>query len=183
MPWRPATQIQATETRSSAREGTDEEFDPARQAQYALQSERLYEGLSSQSLIEALLESGIETPDVMSLPKSEEDRRLLASILMHEEEDLTQETVEGAVKALRRIHLQRRGGEAQRAVERPGLSKEEKTRAITGKKFVSNWPSGTQAAQPMARLPSSWKIVILSGAKDLLFNPVYPWNETTSAAI
>jgi DNA primase len=121
-----ATQMQSAETRSSAREGTDEEFDPARQAQYALQSEHLYEGLSSQSLIEALLESGIETADVIALPKSEEDRRLLASILMHEEEDLTPETIEGAVRALRRIYYRRRLEEVQQALQRPGLSMSEK---------------------------------------------------------
>src|ERR1700685_4588215 len=80
-----ATQMQSAETRSSAREGTDEEFDPARQAQYALQSEHLYEGLSSQSLIEALLEAGTESgaADVMSLPQTEDEPGLLASILMH----------------------------------------------------------------------------------------------------
>jgi len=83
-----ATQMQAGGERSSAREGTDEEFDPARQAQYALQSEQLYEGLASQSLMESLLEAGTET-DVMALPKTEADRRLLASILMQEEEELT----------------------------------------------------------------------------------------------
>jgi DNA primase len=121
-----ATQMQSAETRSSTREGTDEEFDPARQAHYALQSEHLYEGLSSQSLIEALLESGAESADVMSLPKSEEDRRLLAAVLMHEEEDLTPETVEGAVKALRRIYLRRRQEEVQQAFQRPGISMEEK---------------------------------------------------------
>jgi DNA primase len=116
-----ATQMQSAETRTSAREGTDEEFDPARQAQYALQSEHLYEGLTSQSLMEALLEAGAETPDVMAVPKSEEDRRLLASILMDEQEDLTPETVEGAVRALRRIYLRRRLEEVQRALQRPGL--------------------------------------------------------------
>jgi DNA primase len=121
-----ATQMQSAETRSSGREGTDEEFDPARQAQYALQSEHLYESLASQSLIEALLESGIETADVMALPKSEEDRRLLASILMHEEEDLTPETIEGAVRALRRIYYRRRLEEVQQALQRPGLSMSEK---------------------------------------------------------
>src|SRR6266849_2535275 len=73
-----ATQMQSGGERSSAREGTDEEFDPARQAQYALQTEQLYEGLGSQSLMEALLEAGTETADVMALPKTEEDRRLLA---------------------------------------------------------------------------------------------------------
>ncbi|MGB6384785.1 MAG: DNA primase [Terriglobales bacterium] len=123
-----ATQMQASGERSSSREGTDVEFDPARQAQYALQSEHLYEGLAAQSLIEALLEAGSETADVMALPKTEEDRRLLASILMSEEEELTPETVEGAVRALRRIYLRRRLDEVQRSLERerPGSSKEEK---------------------------------------------------------
>ena len=143
-----ATEMQAGGARSSAREGTDEEFDPARQAQYALQSEQLYEGLASQSLMEALLEAGSETADVMALPKTEEDRRLLASILMQEEEELTPETVEGAVRALRRIYLQRRGGEAQRAVERPGLSKEEKHALLQEKvrlKLAKRDPSGAGA--------------------------------------
>jgi DNA primase len=121
-----ATEIQSVETRTSAREGTDEEFDPARQAQYALQSEHLYEGLATQSLIEALLQAGTETTDVMAAPKTEEDRRLLASILMHEEEQLTPETVEGAVRALHRIHYRRRLEEVQRALQRPGLPLEER---------------------------------------------------------
>jgi len=121
-----AREMQASGTRSSARDGTDEEFDPARQAQFALQSEHLYEGLASQSLIEALLEGGSETADVMTLPKTEEDRRLLASILMHEEEELTPETVEGAVRALRRIYLRRRLEEVQLALQRAGASAAEK---------------------------------------------------------
>ena len=123
-----ATEMQSGETRSSARDGAEEEFDPARQAQYALQSEQLYEGLASQSLMEALLEAGTEaeTADFMALPKTEEDRRLLASILMHEEEELTPETVEGAVRALRRIYLRRRLEEVQLALQRPGLSMAEK---------------------------------------------------------
>src|SRR5208283_6025597 len=110
-----ATQMQSSQTRSTARDGADEEFDPARQAQYALQSEHLYEGLASQSLLEALQEAGMETEtaDVMALPKTEEDRRLLASVLMTEEEELTPEIVEGAVRALRRIYLRRRLEELQ----------------------------------------------------------------------
>ncbi len=143
-----ATQMQASGARSSSRDGAEEEFDPARQAQFALQSEHLYEGLASQSLIEALLEAGTETADVMALPKTEEDRRLLAAILMSEEEELTPETVEGAVRALRRIYLQRRGGEAQRAVERPGLSKEEKHALLQEKvrlKLAKRDPSGAGA--------------------------------------
>jgi hypothetical protein len=62
----------------------------------------------------------------MALPKTEEDRRLLASILMSEEEELTPETVEGAVRALRRIYLRRRLEEVQGALQRPGLALEER---------------------------------------------------------
>ncbi len=121
-----ATEMQASGARSSARDGAEEEFDPARQAQYALQSERLYEGLASQSLMEALLEAGTEAADVLALPKTEDDRRLLASVLMSEEEELTPETVEGAVRALRRIYLRRRLEEVQLGLQRPGLPLEER---------------------------------------------------------
>jgi DNA primase len=121
-----ASQMQAGETRTSARDGADEEFDPARQAQYALQSEHLYDGLASQSLIEALLGAGAETADVIALPRTEEDRRLLASILMHEEEVLTPEMVEGAVRALRRIYFRRRLEEVQLALQRSALPLEER---------------------------------------------------------
>jgi DNA primase len=120
-----ATEMQSG-ARTSAREGADEEFDPARQAQFALQSEHLYEGLASQSLIEALLGAAAETADVMALPKTEDDRRLLASILMREEESLTPETVEGAVRALRRIYLRRRLEEVQLGLQRAGLPFEER---------------------------------------------------------
>jgi DNA primase len=120
-----ANQMQAGEHLSS-RDGAEEEFDPARQAQFALEADHLYEGLAAQSLIEALLMAGPETPDVMELPKTDDDRRLLASILMQEEEDLTPETVEGAVRALRRIHLRRRQEEIQRQLQRPGLPSEER---------------------------------------------------------
>ena len=143
-----ATEMQASGTRSSAREGAEEEFDPARQAQYALKSEHLYEGLASQSLMEALLEAGTDTADVMALPKTEDDRRLLASILMYEDEELTPEIVEGAVRGLRRSYLERRKEEAQRAVERPGLSKEEKHALLQEKvrlKLAKRDPSGAGA--------------------------------------
>ena len=128
-----ATEMQAGGTGSSAREGTEKEFDPARQAQYALQSERLYEGLGSQSLMEALLEAGTETADVMALPKTEDDRRLLAAILMSEEEDLTPETVEGAVRALRRIYYRRRLEDVQLGLQRAGLPLEERQALLQDK--------------------------------------------------
>jgi len=120
-----SNQMSAASGHISARDGAEEEFDPARQARYALESERLHLGIASQTLLEALLEAGPETQDPMALPKTEDDRRLLASILMHEEEELTPETLEGAVRALRRIHGRRRMEQIQRELQRPGLAAEE----------------------------------------------------------
>jgi hypothetical protein len=61
----------------------------------------------------------------MELAKTDDDRRLLASILMQEDEELTPETLEGAVRALRRIHLRRRQELVQLQLQRPGLPKDE----------------------------------------------------------
>ncbi|MGA8502989.1 MAG: DNA primase [Candidatus Sulfotelmatobacter sp.] len=121
-----ARQIQAGE-HISARDGAhevvkDEEFDPARQAQYALQSEGLHRGLATESLVEALLNAGAETADVMEVPCSESERRMLASILLKEDEELSAERLEGAVRALRRIHLRRRLEQVQRELTKPGVS-------------------------------------------------------------
>jgi len=141
-----AREMQAGGTRSSARDGAEEEFDPARQARFALTAERLHEGLASESLMAALMEADAEGIDPLELARSEEERRLLASILMHDEEELTPDTVEGAVRALRRIHLERQQGEVQRAVERPGLSMEEKKVLAQEKvrlKLAKMNPSGT----------------------------------------
>ena len=120
-----ASQISSGSDRTSAREGTDEAFDPARQAQYALQAECLHEGMSSQPLLEALLQANPEAQDVMELAKTDEDRRLLASILMQEDEELTPETLEGAVRALRRIHLRRRLEQVQQELQRSGRHMDE----------------------------------------------------------
>ena len=141
-----AREMQAGGTRSSARDGAEEEFDPARQAQFALAAERLHAGLASESLMTALMEADAEGMDPLEFARSDEDRRLLASILMQEEEELTPDNIEGAVRALRRIHLQRQGGEAQRAVERPGLSLDEKKALAQEKvrlKLAKMNPSGT----------------------------------------
>ncbi len=110
----------------SARDGArdiikDEEFDPARQAQYAFQSEGLHRGLATESLVEALLTAGAEIADVMDVPCSESERRMLASILLKEDEELSAERLEGAVRALRRIHLRRRLEQVQRELNKPGV--------------------------------------------------------------
>jgi DNA primase len=102
----------------------DEEFDPARQAQYAFQNESLHRGLATESLVEALLNAGAEVADVMEVPCSESERRMLASILLNEDEELSAERLEGAVRALRRIHLRRRLEVTQRDLKRPGLGED-----------------------------------------------------------
>ena len=100
-------EIPASDERTSSREGADEEFDPARQAQFALRSEHLHAGLATESLIDALLgATGAE--DLLQLAASDSDRALLAAILLKQEEPLTVEGVEGAIRALRRKQIRRR---------------------------------------------------------------------------
>jgi len=112
-----ATEMQTSEERLSSRDGTEEEFAPARQAHFVLQHERLHEGLATEALAEALLNAGPEAADVMALPQSESDRNLLAAILLKDAEELSPERLEGAVRALRRIHLRRRLDLVQRELQ------------------------------------------------------------------
>ncbi len=121
-----ARQMQSGAEHLSTRDGAhdftkDEEFDPARQAQYVLQSEGLHRGLATESLVDALLNAGAELADVMEMPCSESERRMLASILFKEDEELSAERLEGAVRALRRIHLRRRLEQVQRELTKPGV--------------------------------------------------------------
>jgi DNA primase len=118
-----ARQIQTNEEHVSMRDGAEEEFDPARQAAYALQNENLHRGLATESLAECLLNASPEFTDVLQMPNTEADRRMLATILLREEEEeLTAEILEAAVRALRRIHLHRRQEEVQRELKKPGLA-------------------------------------------------------------
>ena len=112
-----SAEIQSSQDHISARDGAEEEFDPCRQAHYILQSERLHEGLSAESLAESLLNAGPEAADVMSLPKSESEKNLLAAVLFKDEEELTPERLEGAVRALRRIHLRRKLDQVQHELQ------------------------------------------------------------------
>ncbi|HXZ79702.1 MAG TPA: DNA primase [Terriglobales bacterium] len=89
----------------SSRDGAEEEFDPARQARFALKIEPLHEGLAAESLISALLEAEDASPG--SLELGEGDRQLMAECLMSEEEELTPELLEGAILALKRRKLER----------------------------------------------------------------------------
>jgi DNA primase len=107
----------SNEEHLSARDGAEEEFDPCRQAQYVLQNEGLHHGLATESLAECLLNAGAEVADVMEIPASDSDRRMLATILLKEEEQLSADTVEAAVRALRRIHLRRKLEQVQRELK------------------------------------------------------------------
>jgi len=111
------TEMQTSGEHLSARDGAEEEFDPARQAQFALKNEQLHSGLATESLIETMLNMSAETVDIMALPFTEADRNLLAAILMKEEEELTPERLEGAVRALRRIRWRRKLEQVQRELQ------------------------------------------------------------------
>src|SRR6202451_1560444 len=74
----------------------EEEFDPARQARYALENEPLHRGLATESLVDALLNAAPEVADVMEAPQSDSDRRMLATILLKEDEELTPVLLERA---------------------------------------------------------------------------------------
>ena len=112
-----AGEMQTSEERTSARDGTEEEFDPARQAHFVLKNERLHVGLGTESLIECLLNSAGGAVDVMELPLPDSDRNLVAAILMKEDEELTAERLEGAVRALRRIQYRRQMDVVQRELQ------------------------------------------------------------------
>jgi len=112
-----AGEMQASEQHVSARDAAEEEFDPARQAHFALKNERLHLGLTTESLVESILNSESQTLDVVGLALSDADRNLLAAILMKENEELSPEKLEGAVRALRRIQFKRQMDEVQRELQ------------------------------------------------------------------
>jgi DNA primase len=112
-----ARQMQPGEGHLSSRDGAEEEFDPARQARFVLQNEGLHRGLATEALAEALLNAGAEVADVMEVPQAEADRRLLATILLKEDEILTAELLDRAVRALQKIHIKRRVEQVRRELE------------------------------------------------------------------
>jgi DNA primase len=117
-----ARQIQTAEDHLSARDGAEEEFDPARQAQYVLQNEGLHRGLATESLADSLLNAGPEVANVLDIPVTESDRQMLASILLKEDEELTAEIVEASARALRRIHLKREQERVQSELKNPAIA-------------------------------------------------------------
>jgi len=101
----------------SSREGQDLDFEPARQAHFALSRERLHEGSPAEALVNVLLLAHEQGLDAMALPLEEADRGLLATILMEEHEELTPELLESAIRSLRRRRGQRELQQLQRRVK------------------------------------------------------------------
>ncbi len=129
-----AGEMQISEEHFSSRNGVEEEFDPARQAHFALKNERLHLGLATESLIESILNAESQTVDVMKLELSDGDRNLLAAILMRETEELSPEKLEGAVRALRRIRFKRQMDEVQRELQAPKKHEPDRLRFLLGEK-------------------------------------------------
>jgi DNA primase len=101
----------------SEREGQDLDFEPARQAHFALSRERLHAGSAAEALIDALLVGQEQGIDPMSLPLEEDARSLLATVLMDEHEELTPELLESSIRSLRKRHGERDLEQLQRKVK------------------------------------------------------------------
>jgi DNA primase len=102
---------------ASNREGQDLDFEPARQAHFALSRERLHAGSTAEALIDALLLAEEQGLDPMSLPLEEDARSLLATVLMDEHEELTPELLESSIRSLRKRNGQRDLEQLQRKVK------------------------------------------------------------------
>jgi DNA primase len=101
-------------------------YSPSEQARFTLVNENLHRGLSTESLLNELLKA--EGQDPMSLPLPEEQHRVLATVLMDEQEAITPELLHSAIEALRRRHLEQRQrelksmiGDAERRNDQPEL--------------------------------------------------------------
>ena len=146
-----ATEMQASAVHVSARDGAEEEFDPARQAQFALHSETLHLGLATESLIEVLLAAESETMPIADLPLAESDRGLLASVLMKDDEELTPERLEGAVRGLRRLKLRRKLEQVQRNCRPAGARKRDGAGSAGGEGAAQAGPHGSQFGRHWTR--------------------------------
>jgi DNA primase len=99
------TQAERVLIRALATDDPDTKEDLHTQVRFDLRSEGLHQGLAAESLLEILLAN--EVPDPMALELSDPDRRLLAWVLMKEDEPLTPELLHGALEALRHRKLER----------------------------------------------------------------------------
>ncbi len=89
----------------------------------ALADERLHEGLQCERLLQAIYENALAMErdegfdDPMAMPLSDNDRQLLAKIIMQEDEPLTPELLQGSLEALRhKTQLSQRESEIKRRI-------------------------------------------------------------------
>ena len=119
---------------------------------------------------------------------------MLASILLKEDEELTAEVLEAAVRALRRIHLRRRQEEVQQELKKPGLAHDQErlqgaadgtgthqpgtAGSRPGGRRSAAKPAETQTEkrlkQKAARKPSKYlrELQIAAGAGDISGQPI-----------
>jgi DNA primase len=102
--------------RRSAHLGRDDASALRSEVRDVLLAERLHAGLGTESLFDTLLNSTLAETDLIEIAFEEEERRLLSSILMKEEE-LTAEKVQGALRALRRVQIRRKLEQIQTQIE------------------------------------------------------------------
>jgi DNA primase len=96
---------------------SDEAAELRRTVLDALRMERIHEGLSSERLLQLLLDNAESAEDPLALPMGDADQQLLASLVMRDEEALTAELVEGALEALRhRAQMAQREQEIKRRI-------------------------------------------------------------------
>jgi len=89
----------------------------------ALAEEKLHVGLTTETLLEAILQNALAVErgegidDVMALPLNDADRQRLAKIVMREDDPLTADLLAGALNALRhRRQISQREGEIKRGI-------------------------------------------------------------------
>jgi len=89
--------------------------------------------------------------DVMDLPMSEAERNILATALPKDDEDLTAERLEGAVKALRRIHLRRRLEQVQVELQSGRVREPERVQSLLQEKTRLKLALRDPAAEPIRK--------------------------------
>jgi DNA primase len=104
--------------------GQEQVYNPAEQAYYTLSSEKLHHGMRCEALIDKVLKALADGVDVMSMEMTDEERGVLAGVLMHDHEALTPELLHGAIAALRRRELERRQRELSRQIAQVARSQD-----------------------------------------------------------
>jgi DNA primase len=98
-------------------EGQDLDFEPARQAHFALSQEPLHVGCGTEEIINALITAVDQASDPMSAELSEGQRTLLAAVLMQGGEELTPELLESSLRSLKRRQQRHELEQLQRKVK------------------------------------------------------------------